>query len=108
MVLLSNRKYGLFAPARNEAPSRRGRSAFSPARFLVLLGVVSTIMNLLMLLSVALIIGVFREVMPKHDLHLLAVLITIIAAAYLAYAILQLVRTRVLRGLADACDEAYE
>jgi ATP-binding cassette subfamily C protein len=65
-------------------------------------------MNLLMLASVIFVVNVFREVIPKHDINRLLVLLAIVVLAYVLYALLRLGHARVLRRLADAIEQSYE
>jgi ATP-binding cassette, subfamily C, bacterial exporter for protease/lipase len=77
-------------------------------RAILLIGSVSALMNLLMLVSVIFVVGVFREVIPKHDVNRLLALLAIVILAYVFYALLRLGHARVLRGLADAIEQDYE
>jgi ABC-type protease/lipase transport system fused ATPase/permease subunit len=77
-------------------------------RALLLIGLVSALMNLLMLVSVIFVVGVFREVIPKHDMNRLLALLAIVILSYVFYALLRLGHARVLRRLADAIEQGFE
>jgi ATP-binding cassette subfamily C protein EexD len=77
-------------------------------RTFLLIGLVSALMNLLMLVSVIFVVAVFREVIPKHDVNRLLALLAIVILAYVFYALLRLGHARVLRRLADAIERGYE
>src|SRR5580700_8776001 len=79
-----------------------------PWRTILLIGLISAVMNLLMLASVIFVVGVFREVIPKHDINRLLALLAVVILAYVFYALLRLGHARVLRRLADGIEQDYE
>jgi len=93
-----------------EAARQGSRASGAPPLWpaLVTLGVISTLINLLMLASVIFVVEVFREVIPNHNVTLLVWLLGIVVLAYLLVALLQLVQARFLRRFADTFDQTYE
>jgi ATP-binding cassette subfamily C exporter for protease/lipase len=94
-------RFNRIGPGTTDQPARLWRA-------ILLIGLVSALMNLLMLVSVIFVVGVFREVIPKHDINRLLALLAIVILAYVFYALLRLGHARVLRRLADAIEQGYE
>ncbi len=94
-------RFNRIGPGTTDQPARLWRA-------ILLIGLVSALMNLLMLVSVIFVVGVFREVIPKHDINRLLALLAIVILAYVFYALLRLGHARVLRKLADAIEQGYE
>lgn len=111
MASLLQREARGWWPAAHEA-SRKGQAAtprsFAAAPFFAILVLLSTIMNLLMLLTVVSVLRAFRWAISYHDVNVFIGLLVIVLLGYVFYAVLQLARMRVLRRLADAFDRAYE
>jgi ABC-type protease/lipase transport system fused ATPase/permease subunit len=83
-------------------------AAFRARPFLLALILVSTVMNLLMLLTVVSVLKAFHWATQNHSVNVFAGLLVIVVLGYVFYAILQLARMRILRRFADAFDQAYE